>query len=64
MAVLGEKPMAVDTITPLLRFDHCADDVRYLCMSRPWVRRIEVERKKKRDWLEFEVEDEESWRTA
>lgn len=45
--------------------DHCFDDVRYACMSRPWVRVIENEKKPREKWLRFDDDnDDESWRTA
>lgn len=45
--------------------DHCADDVRYFCSSRPWVKPLKVVQQRKRDWCEFDRDDtEESWRTA
>ena len=43
--------------------DHCYDDVRYACMSRPWLSVIKKKVERKKDWfVEKEVVD--SWRTA
>ena len=44
--------------------DHAYDDVRYACMSRPWMRIIEKEKERTERWMRFEEKDEESWRTA
>jgi hypothetical protein len=44
--------------------DHAADEVRYACMSRPWIRVVEP--KESRDaWDDaFDDDEEESWKTA
>lgn len=46
--------------------DHCADDVRYACMSRPWMAAVKVKAKPKDDWMHVErnSEREQSWRTV
>jgi hypothetical protein len=44
--------------------DHCYDDTRYACMSRPWMRIVEKEKERTERWMRFEEKDEESWRTA
>ena len=45
--------------------DHCYDDVRYACMSRPWMLHVEKEEPRTNDWLRVKDDDEEeSWRTA
>lgn len=47
--------------------DHCADDVRYACMSRPWMAAVKKVEKKPDRWLQaFESEgtNDESWRTV
>src|SRR3990167_8107130 len=31
--------------------DHCADDVRYACMSRPWMSIVKKEEKRVKDWF-------------
>lgn len=46
--------------------DHCYDDVRYACMSRPWMSVVKKPKKPVDRWMRaFEQEgDTESWRTA
>jgi hypothetical protein len=44
--------------------DHCYDDVRYACMSRPWTRHTEKQAPVVDRWMRFEEPEEESWRTA
>jgi hypothetical protein len=45
--------------------DHVYDEVRYACMSRPWMQAPAKKDKKPDRWLRFDNEDEEeSWRTA
>ena len=44
--------------------DHAVDDVRYACMSRPWMSVVKKKAEEKRDWLRFEEKEEETWRTA
>jgi hypothetical protein len=48
--------------------DHCYDDVRYGCMSRPWMSAPQKKKKPVDRWMRaFEREDvdaEESWKTA
>ena len=44
--------------------DHCYDEVRYACMSRPWMKVVTPKAKPKRDWLAPKEDEEESWRTA
>ncbi|WP_025899058.1 terminase family protein [Sneathiella glossodoripedis] len=54
------KPEDLDTSSE----DHAADEWRYACMSRPWVRTIEKP-KVKDAWADvFEDEVEESWKTV
>lgn len=55
----GPKSEDVDTDQE----DHCYDDVRYACMSRPWMRHKEEKKTPKRDWMRFEEKEERSWRT-
>ena len=43
--------------------DHCVDDVRYACMSRPWMSVVKKEKARVRDWFR-EKEEPTSWRTA
>ena len=43
--------------------DHCSDEVTYACMSRPWMRLIEKQEKREKDWFR-EKETEASWRTV
>ncbi len=46
--------------------DHCFDDVRYACMSRPWLKVEEAKTKAPDRWLRlFDERDEaDSWKTA
>lgn len=44
--------------------DHCYDEVRYACMSRPWARHIETKAPVAERWMRFEEQEEESWKTA
>lgn len=44
--------------------DHAADEWRYACMSRPWVRTVDQEVKSKRGDYSQKSEDEDSWKTA
>lgn len=44
--------------------DHCYDDVRYACMSRPWIQADNKPKEKVERWLRFDTDDDESWRTA
>jgi hypothetical protein len=45
--------------------DHCADDVRYACMSRPWMSVVKKPKPKEDRWMRIsEKSEEESWRTA
>jgi hypothetical protein len=45
--------------------DHVYDEVRYACMSRPWMQAPAKKQKKPDRWLnKFEEEESESWRTA
>jgi len=44
--------------------DHCADDVRYACMSRPWLSEVKKKDEKRvKDWFR-EKETADSWRTV
>ena len=44
--------------------DHCADDVMYACVSRPWMRHVEKRPEHTvRDWFR-EKKVQESWRTV
>lgn len=45
--------------------DHAADDWRYACMSRPWVRKVEDKKSTGRDgyWPRDEDEEADSWKT-
>lgn len=53
------RPEDLDTDTE----DHAADDVRYACMSRPWVAPARPATPPKRDRWDREPEDERSWKT-
>lgn len=45
--------------------DHCYDDVRYACMSRPWAQSPRKKEPKPERWLRFDQDEEvESWKTA
>ena len=47
--------------------DHCADDVRYACMSRPWLSAVKAKPKPVDRWMKrFDAEstNDETWRTA
>jgi hypothetical protein len=45
--------------------DHCYDEVRYACMSRPWMQSPQKKEEKRDRWLnKFDEEETESWRTA
>jgi hypothetical protein len=46
--------------------DHCADEVRYACMSRPWVApKSDAEKKARNDYAAHdEDDDEDGWKTA
>jgi len=45
--------------------DHCYDEVRYACMSRPWMSSPQKKEEKRDRWLnKFDDEEAESWRTA
>jgi hypothetical protein len=45
--------------------DHAYDDVRYACMSRPWMRVVEKEKPKVDKWMKkFEQEEEATWKTV
>jgi len=44
--------------------DHCADDVRYACMSRPWLAAVKKAAVAKVRDYDFGEREEESWRTA
>ena len=44
--------------------DHCYDDVRYACMSRPWTATQDKPKERVERWLRFEENDDETWRTA
>lgn len=56
----GLKSEDVDTSQE----DHTYDDVRYACMSRPWLTVIDGEKKAKRRDYNFDEPEEETWRTA
>jgi hypothetical protein len=56
----GMKSEDVDTDQE----DHCYDDVRYACMSRPWTKAVEVKREKVDTWMRFKEPEEENWRTT
>ena len=43
--------------------DHPYDDVRYACMSRPWLSVVKKEKPRVKDWFQ-EKEQADSWRTA
>lgn len=45
--------------------DHCADEVKYACMSRPWAN-VEKKKEKQLDrwFLEDEDDEAENWKTA
>jgi len=45
--------------------DHCYDEVRYACMSRPWMSAPQKKEEKRDRWLnKFDEDEEETWRTA
>lgn len=55
------KPEDLDTNAE----DHAADEWRYACMSRPWIRAISSEVKSNpRDGYSWDEDEEDSWRTA
>ena len=56
----GPKAEDVDTDQE----DHCYDDVRYACMSRPWARHVEKKETPAKDWFRDRSNEESSWRTA
>lgn len=43
--------------------DHVVDEIRYACMSRPWIAPA-AEKKKERDYWSDEGNDDDSWKTA
>lgn len=43
--------------------DHAADETRYACMSRPWIRAVTTQTKRERDYG-HDDEDEDSWKVA
>ena len=43
--------------------DHCVDDVRYACMSRPWLSEVKKKVERVKDWF-MEKPVEASWRTV
>lgn len=44
--------------------DHAADDVRYMCMSRPWAKHGQEKKERKVRDYNFEEKSEESWKTV
>ena len=56
----GMKSEDVDTDQE----EHCYDDVRYACMSRPWLTEIRKKEAQPSRWMRFEEKTEDSWRTA
>jgi hypothetical protein len=46
--------------------DHCYDDVRYACVSRPWMQSPSRKEKKPDRWLRLleEETDEENWKVV
>jgi hypothetical protein len=44
--------------------DHCYDDARYGCMSRPWMRALKKKEPKRDDWLRYEEKEESEWKTV
>jgi hypothetical protein len=44
--------------------DHCYDDVRMGCMSRPWMTINKPKNPPPDRWLKFEEPEEETWKTA
>ena len=44
--------------------DHCYDDVRMACMSRPWTQETEKAKPARDRWMRFEPKEEESYRTV
>ena len=44
--------------------DHCADEVTYACVSRPWIKVVEKPKDNEDWWLRFDKPEEETWRTA
>jgi hypothetical protein len=57
---LSTKEDAVDTDQE----DHCGDDTMYACMSRPWMRHVDKDAVKVKDWLFAEEEHAEEWRVV
>ena len=58
--VMDDKhPEDVDTDNE----DHAYDDVRYACMSRPWMSVVKKKENKVKDWFR-EKEEVDSWRVA
>jgi hypothetical protein len=55
------RPEDLDTNTE----DHAADEWRYACMSRPWIKTIGESKKANDRWDKaFNREDEDSWKLA
>ena len=44
--------------------DHCVDDVRYACMSRPWMSIVAKKAESRRRDYNFDESEDETWRTA
>jgi hypothetical protein len=44
--------------------DHCYDEVRYACMSRPWLKVVKKAVPKEDTWLRVKEESHGSWRTV
>jgi len=44
--------------------DHCADEVTYACVSRPWMRNVEKPTPVRDRWFRMEEKSEENWRTV
>ena len=55
------KPEDLDTTSE----DHAADEWRYACMSRPWTKTAQKNKKKRDSWdRAFHNEDSEGWKTV
>ena len=44
--------------------DHAVDEVRYACMSRPWIAPKDLTSTKLKDYSPVDDDDEEGWKTA
>ena len=44
--------------------EHCFDETRYACMSRPWIQAAKETEVKPDRWMKFEEKTEDNWKTA